>query len=200
MDGFGSHAARAAVRAGSVGMLQIVFDMLGSADLDLHSPVSGKTALQLALEAGSAPLSDFLIGRGARVARLRNLLIGQLQWARDEAWFPSLLWFLGTRSSLEEPVLRPQDVQDVQALLLKLTRLPEKAVSRILHLGEYWVYTEASREEKWDVHQHHPQQPYVQVPIESSLEAPVRRISFCMRSHDQGMFTTAPGSPLIIYL
>ncbi|KAH8147314.1 uncharacterized protein LAJ45_08792 [Morchella importuna] len=186
MDEFGSHAARAAVRAGSVEMLQTVFDMLPAADLDLHSPVSGKTALQLALEAGSAPLSDFLIGRGARVTRLRNLLIKQLHWARDEAWFPSLLWFLGTRSSLDEPVLTPQDVRDVQTLLLKLTGLPEKVVSRILHLGEYWVYTEASGEEKWAVQQHHPQQPYVQVPIESSLEAPVRRITFCMRSHDQG--------------
>lgn len=190
MDEFGSHAARAAVRAGSVEMLQTVFDMLPAANLDLHSPVSGKTALQLALEAGSVPLSDFLIGRGARVTRLRNLLIKQLHWARDEPWFPSLLWFLGTRSSLDEPVLTPQDVQSVQMLLRKLTRLPEKVVSRILHLGEYWVYTEASREEKWAVQQHHPQQPYVQVPIESSLEAPVRRITFCMRSHDQGMLVT----------
>lgn len=182
----GSHIVRSAVTTGSMEILLTIFEMLPDADLDLPSKESGKTALQIALECGSDVMADFLISRGAKIQQLKNLLIGQLQWARNEAWFPELLAFLGTRTSLEDPLLTPEDVLQVQSFLNKITRLPEHLVNSILDLGEYWVYTECSREEDLRVEQYHAQLPYVQLPIQNCLDSPVRKIVFRLRSHDQG--------------
>lgn len=199
LSAIGSHTARSAVTAGSMEVLLTIFEMLPGANLDLPSKESGKTALQIALEYESGVIADFLISRGANIRLLKGLLISQLQWASNELWFPELQAFLGTRSSLDDPLLTPEDVLQVQSLLRKVTRLPVHLVNSILDLGEYWIYTECSREENLAIAQHHEQRPYVQLPImQSRLDSPVRKIVFSIRSHDQGTFKHSPMSNFLM--
>lgn len=185
LSAIGANTATAAVRVGSLEVLHTIFEALPGANLDLPSKKWGKTPLHVALERGSSGMANYLISRGANIRLVRNMRIGRLQWAKTEPWFPELQLFLG--GIPEGPLLTPEDVLHVQSFLRERTRLPEHIVNSILDLGEYWVHTQCSREDVQTITQYDEQLPYVQLPINSNLSSPVRKIIFYIRSHDQGI-------------
>lgn len=184
LSAIGSDAATCAVRGGSIQILRSIFEALPSADLHLRSRIWGKTALHVALESRSRDISDYLISQGANMKLLAHFELGSLQWAKSEPWFQGLKSALsGTTYSLR---YTPVDVLRVRAMLRRKTGLPDKLIHAILDHGEVWVHTRQSREETLKVDCLSKRIPYVELPVRSRLDSCVRKLEFCIKSHDQG--------------
>lgn len=154
---------------------------------------SGKTALRVAIEAHSRPISSYLIEHGAFIEQsVINLKEEDLYWAHTEPWYNQMISAI---KSHHDMTLTAQDmsVNSVQSVMLMLTHrlhLPAAISRRILDLGDCWAIRSIFRDDAISVTSSDSLHdiPYLSLVMPQGLqEHPLRKVTFIMRSCDQGM-------------
>jgi ankyrin repeat protein len=182
-DGEGSTALHSALAGASLDAIRVLFQ----AGCNLQAiGDSGKTAIQCALELRNGPIIEYLFENIGDPALIGKLQVEELDWAKSEPWYPRIAKVYDlAKTRRQEISIQPStsEVYQVYSILRTSLGLPKEVSALILDLAGFWVKTTAKRQELVEVTEDSEDVAYIAVTV----GGPVRRITFCTKSHDQGM-------------
>ncbi|KAL9118509.1 MAG: hypothetical protein Q9187_004945, partial [Circinaria calcarea] len=150
--------------------------------------VSGDTPLDLALRNDFMVIAQILLQSGA----VHQALPGPT-FTSDK---PTKRKELLVHKNAKPEIYHPDNEHEVLKTLFLLRcrtngQVKRQRLVRIIDLAQYWVKAKVSRDKYWKVAWEDSGPSYVQTfPITGSPRSPVRKVTFTLKSHDQGWSDT----------